>query len=77
MSDYELLKNEVIECCYCNNRINLWYINNHLKHSKRCQKYKTLYLECNPTIKEGDFLLYLNKIKKKLKYGDEEIDEES
>ena len=73
---YEQQKNELIECPYCKTKINLYYSNKHLK-GKRCLKFKTLYLESNPTVKESDFLLFINDIKKGLKYENDENDDEN
>jgi hypothetical protein len=74
-SYYEKYKNEIVDCVYCNSRINLHYVNNHLKSSKKCNKLKLLYLNSNPDIKESDFVLYLNKLKKQLKYDELLVDE--
>ena len=65
---YHQLRAEVIECVYCHNRLNLYYINHHLNSSKRCAKLKKIYLEANPNVKDGEFLIYLNGHKKKIKY---------
>jgi hypothetical protein len=69
MSYYNVYKKEELECAYCKMIINLWHINYHLKHSKRCIKLKELYLEANPNIKEAEFLLFINDLKKQLKYS--------
>ena len=58
-NNYELLKNEITECVYCCSRINLYYINNHLK-GKRCKTFQNLYFE------SSDFLLFINELKKRL-----------
>ena len=71
---YEQQKNEIIECPYCKSKINLYYVNKHLK-GKRCLKYKEIYLESNPNIKQSDFLLFINDVKKGLKYANDEENE--
>jgi hypothetical protein len=70
-NNYELLKNEITECVYCCSRINLYYINKHLK-GKRCKTFQNLYFESNPDKKESDFLLFINELKKTAKYGETE-----
>ena len=48
-NNYELLKNEITECVYCCSRINLYYINKHLK-GKRCKTFQNLYFQSNPRV---------------------------
>lgn len=69
-SNYELFKNELIECPYCKNAVNIYYINQHnsrktcksfqtqLKKTLTNQEYKRLILEHKQNI---------NKIKTELK----------
>jgi hypothetical protein len=73
---YEQQKNEFIECPYCKTKINLYYVTKHLK-GKRCINYKKLYLQANPKATEADFLLFINDVKKGLKYSIENEEEES
>ena len=75
-NNYELLKNEITECMYCCSRINLYYINKHLK-GKRCKTFQNLYFQSNPPEKkESDFLLFINELKKTAKYGETENETE-
>jgi len=66
---YQLLSNENIECPYCKKISNLYAINQHLK-SKRCNKYKSYFLEMYPDKKEIEFLMYINDLKQQILYGD-------
>ena len=44
MNRYELLKDEIIQCPYCNLYINLYYIRNHNK-TKRCKCTQQLLIK--------------------------------
>jgi hypothetical protein len=74
MDTYNEYKKHLLVCPYCQSQVNLWYILPHLK-GKRCLKYQKLYFESNPEKKESDFLLYINEMKKQIKYesGESEI----
>jgi LEA14-like dessication related protein len=74
-STYETLKDEIIDCVYCHSQVNLYYINAHLKTSKRCKTFKEMYLLANPKVNENDFPLYINQLKKEIKYNNENISE--
>jgi hypothetical protein len=46
-----------------------------LKTSKRCNKLKEMYyLLANPKVNENDFPLYINQLKKEIKYNNCESD---
>jgi hypothetical protein len=69
--EYDKLKKEIIECNYCKTQVNLYYINKHLK-SKKCQDLKKMYLISNSNINENEFPLFINELKKNLKYDNNE-----
>ena len=75
-STYEILKDEIIDCVYCHSsQVNLYYINAHLKTSKRCKTFKAMYLLANPKVNENDFPLYINQLKKDIKYNNDNFSE--
>jgi len=61
-------KKITVICPYCSSIIIIHNINNHLK-TKNCIKLKSIVIKNNPLI-EDKFLLEINNIKKKFKYGE-------
>ena len=65
MSTYKTLKIEHIECPFCSKIVNLYEISRHNK-SKKCKKYKEMYLKVNKDKSEEEIELYLNSVKNKV-----------
>lgn len=66
---HELQKEEKIICPYCDSLTNIYNFSRH-KKSKKCQKFKILYLEVNKNTSEAEIEIKINKLKSQLKNSD-------